>query len=201
MRYIAIVNEWNWFHQNLWLDSSTGKKNPLKYAPVPKCGFVAQLLVAPALYLGDVGSNHVEAWIFFTFLCCNCLNCSSFTYIQGWLLYTIFTRRLNKIYSLKKIMESNTNDFSTYLGVYRQPVLSLSSHRAQAFCFVSTWYSYTVSYKKNRVHYSHSVFHKEVCYEQGCNICQYINLVHWCQVCQSSNIYNFHATMSSFFLS
>ena len=102
MRYIAIVNEWNWFHQNLWLDSSTGKKNPLKYAPVPKCGFVAQLLVAPALYLGDVGSNQVEAWIFFTFLCCNCLNCSSSKCIQGSLLYTIFTRRLNKIYFLKK---------------------------------------------------------------------------------------------------
>lgn len=37
--------------------------------------------------------------------------------------------------------------------------------------------------KKNRVHYSHSVFHKEVCYEQGCNICQYINLVH-CLKCR-----------------
>lgn len=36
---------------------------------------------------------------------------------------------------------------NTYLGLYRQPVLSLSSHDAHVFCLMSTWYSYTVSCK------------------------------------------------------
>ena len=102
MCYIAIVNEWNWFHQNLWLDSSTGKKNSLKYAPVPKCGFVAQLSVVARLVFGRRGFQSRRSPNFFTFLCCNCLNCSSSTYIQGSLLNTIFTRRLNKIYLTKK---------------------------------------------------------------------------------------------------
>lgn len=40
-----------------------------------------------------------------------------------------------------------TTGDSIYLGLYLHPDLNLSSHNAHVFCFVSTWYSYTVSCK------------------------------------------------------
>ena len=118
-----------------------GKEEPSKVCPSPKVWLRSSVVSCrpPSIWETWVPITSKPEFSRFTFLCCNCLNFGSSTYIQGSLLNTIFTRRLNKIYfTKKKIMESNTNDFSTYLGVYRQPVLSLSSHRAQAFCFVST---------------------------------------------------------------
>ena len=38
-----------------------GAKNPLKFASLPTCGFVAQLVAAPNRYLGGMGSSPVKA--------------------------------------------------------------------------------------------------------------------------------------------
>ena len=37
---------------------------PKKFALLPTCRFVGQLVVAPNKYLGSLGLNPVEAWIF-----------------------------------------------------------------------------------------------------------------------------------------
>ena len=79
-----------------------GKEEPSKVYPSPKVWLRSSVVSNARLVFGRRGFQSRRSPNFFTFLCCNCLNCSSSTYIQGSLLNTIFTRRLNKIYFTKK---------------------------------------------------------------------------------------------------
>ena len=45
--------------------------NPRKFSSLPTCGFLAQLVAAPSEYLGGMGSNPIQGWIFFSQLFSN----------------------------------------------------------------------------------------------------------------------------------
>ena len=47
------------------------KFNPRKFSSLPTCGFLAQLVAAPSEYLGGMGSNPIQGWIFFSQLFSN----------------------------------------------------------------------------------------------------------------------------------
>ena len=47
------------------------KLNPRKFSSLPTCGFLAQLVAAPSEYLGGMGSNPIQGWIFFSQLFSN----------------------------------------------------------------------------------------------------------------------------------
>ena len=80
----------------LWSDSFTGAKDPLKFASLSTCGFVAQLVVAPNRYLGGTGSSLRRSLNFFSgFNFCNCFNYHLVVKINSLL---VIMHRSNMIY-------------------------------------------------------------------------------------------------------
>ena len=95
-----------WFH-------CTGRNELNKLTLLPTCGFIAQLVEHRTGIAEVMGSNPVEALIFFRLLLSNCLNwkiycddhtsLSSHTAVQIWIISYIFLKLMNNSSSYKPI--------------------------------------------------------------------------------------------------
>ena len=95
-----------WFH-------CTGRNELNKLTLLPMCGFIAQLVEHRTGIAEVMGSNPVEALIFFRLLLSNCLNwkiycddhssLSSHTAVQIWIISYIFHKKSSINYSVSDV--------------------------------------------------------------------------------------------------